>query len=59
MTENRVELEEWQRAEIAAGLAEAERGDFASETEVRRVFGKFKVDTLSPAISSSHVSPKD
>ncbi len=42
MTENLVEPEKWQRAEIAAGLAEAERGEFSSHAEVKRVFGKFK-----------------
>jgi predicted transcriptional regulator len=34
--------EEWQLAEIAAGLAEANKGDFASDAEVERVFGKYK-----------------
>lgn len=34
-------LEQWQRAEIAAGLAEADKGDFASDAEVERVFGKY------------------
>jgi predicted transcriptional regulator len=29
--------EEWQLDEIAAGLAEANKGDFASEAEVERV----------------------
>ena len=36
-----VAREEWQLAEIEAGLAEAIRGDFASEAEVDRVFNKY------------------
>ena len=36
-----VEVNEWQMAEITKGLAEAERGEFASEEEVRRVMGKW------------------
>lgn len=35
-----VEINEWQIEEIRRGLAEAERGEFASEEEVRRVMGK-------------------
>ena len=35
-------LEQWQRAEIAGGLAEAEQGDFASDAEVERVLRKYK-----------------
>lgn len=57
MTENRVELNEWQHAEIAAGLAEAMRGEFASEAEVKRVFGRFKVEKRLPAFDSSCVLP--
>jgi predicted transcriptional regulator len=34
--------EEWLRAEIAAGLAEANKGDFASEAEIERVMRKYK-----------------
>ena len=35
-------LQQWQRAEIAVGLAEAEKGDFASYAEVELVLGKYK-----------------
>ncbi|HCL67105.1 MAG TPA: hypothetical protein DIC56_20185 [Rhizobium sp.] len=33
--------EEWQLAEIEAGIAEAERGEFASDDDVARVVGKY------------------
>ncbi|SFB39859.1 Predicted transcriptional regulator [Rhizobium sp. NFR07] len=33
--------EEWQLAEIEAGLAEADRGEFASEQEVNEVLSRF------------------
>lgn len=33
--------EEWQLAEIEAGLAEADRGEFASAAEVAQVVGKY------------------
>jgi predicted transcriptional regulator len=33
--------ESWQLAEIEAGLAEAQRGDFASEAEVDAIIGKY------------------
>ena len=36
-----VELESWQLAEIEAGLAEADRGEFASDEEVAKVVGKY------------------
>ncbi len=36
-----VAREAWQLAEIEAGLAEAIRGEFASEAEVERVLGKY------------------
>ncbi len=36
-----VAREAWQLAEIEAGLAEANRGEFASEEEVERVIGKY------------------
>lgn len=36
-----VDLYEWQVAEIHRGLAEADKGDFASPDEVRAVFGKW------------------
>lgn len=35
-------LQEWQIGEIQKGLEEAEAGEFASEEEVRRVFGKWR-----------------
>ena len=41
--EDFIAREKWQLDEIEAGLAEAIRGDFASEAEVRRVFNKFKL----------------
>ena len=40
--EDFIAREEWQLAEIEAGLAEAVNGDFASEAEVERVFSKYK-----------------
>ena len=36
-----VAREAWQLTEIEAGLAEANRGEFASEAEVERVLGKY------------------
>lgn len=39
--EDFVAREEWQLAEIEAGLAEAERGDFASDRDVAAVVGKY------------------
>ncbi|WP_036241144.1 MULTISPECIES: CopG family ribbon-helix-helix protein [Mesorhizobium] len=39
--EDFVTREEWQLAEIEAGLAEAERGDFASDRDVAAVVGKY------------------
>ena len=36
-----VELNSWQIEEIHKGLAEAERGEFASESEVKRVAKKW------------------
>jgi len=36
-----VEREAWQLAEIEAGLAEAERGDFASSAELAQVIAKY------------------
>lgn len=33
--------EEWQIAEIEAGLAEADKGEFATEQELARVVGKY------------------
>ena len=38
-----VDLNEWQIREIEDALAEADREEFASETEARRVLGKWGV----------------
>jgi predicted transcriptional regulator len=39
--EDFVAREEWQLAEIEAGVAEAERGDFASDRDLAAVVGKY------------------
>ncbi|KJF71393.1 UNVERIFIED_ORG: putative transcriptional regulator [Rhizobium sp. SORGH_AS260] len=39
--EDFVAREEWQLAEIEAGIAEADRGEFASDDDVARVVGKY------------------
>ncbi|CAN7305864.1 CopG family ribbon-helix-helix protein [Rhizobium sp. LjRoot30] len=39
--EDYVAREEWQLAEIEVGLAEADRGEFASDDEVAKVVGKY------------------
>jgi len=39
-----VENNEWQVAEIRAALDEADAGDFASETEVAALAGRWKVN---------------
>ena len=39
--EDYIERETWQLAEIEAGLAEADRGEFASEADLARVVGKY------------------
>jgi predicted transcriptional regulator len=39
--EDFVAREEWQLAEIEAGLAGAERGDFASDRDIAAVVGKY------------------
>jgi predicted transcriptional regulator len=39
--EDFVEREAWQLAEIEAGIAEADRGEFASAAEVAQVVGKY------------------
>ncbi len=36
-----VDQEQWQIADIQAGLQEADRGEFASSEEVRAVFAKY------------------
>ncbi len=40
--ENYVELNAWQIEQIKAGLAEADRGEFATEQEVEAVFAKYR-----------------
>lgn len=37
-----VEQENWQLADIKAGLAEADAGEFATEEEVNAVFDKYR-----------------
>lgn len=39
--EDFVSREEWQLAEIEAGIVEADRGEFASDDDVARVVGKY------------------
>ncbi len=39
--EDFVSREEWQLAEIEAGIAEADRGEFASDDDVARVVRKY------------------
>lgn len=39
--EDFIAREEWQLAEIEAGLTEADRGDFASADDVANVVGKY------------------
>ncbi|MER8366211.1 CopG family ribbon-helix-helix protein [Mesorhizobium sp. M1348] len=43
--EDFVASEEWQLAEVEAGLADASRGDFASAGEVKAVVGKYVKST--------------
>lgn len=40
--------EEWQIAEIEAGIAEAERGDFASTEDLARVVAKYGTSGREP-----------
>jgi predicted transcriptional regulator len=40
--EETMALERWQVAEIEAGLAEADKGDFASGAQIERVIRKYK-----------------
>lgn len=40
--EDFVAREQWQLAEIEAGLLEATQGNFANEADVSRVFNKYK-----------------
>jgi predicted transcriptional regulator len=44
--EDFVSREEWQLAEIEAGIAEADRGEFASDDDVARVVGKYVKTTF-------------
>ncbi len=37
-----LELNDWQEAQIRAGIEEADRGEFASEEEVEAVFAKWR-----------------
>lgn len=46
--EDFVAREEWQLAEIEAGLAEAESGQFASSDDVGRVIGKYVQPARQP-----------
>ena len=39
-----VDLNEWQVQEIRNAIAEADQADFASDDQVRNVFGKWGVD---------------
>lgn len=39
--EDFVSREEWQVAEIEAGIAEADQGEFASDDDVTKVIGKY------------------
>jgi predicted transcriptional regulator len=40
--ENYVELNAWQIARIKEGIAQADRGEFASEDDVEQIFGKYR-----------------
>jgi len=40
--ETYVELNAWQIAQINAGIAEADRGEFASDEDVEAVFAKYR-----------------
>jgi predicted transcriptional regulator len=44
-----LETERWQIEKIEAGIAAADRGDFASEDEVKRVVGKYVTPELGPS----------
>jgi len=43
--EDYVAREEWQLAEIEAGLAEADRGEFASDQDIAKIVGKYVSST--------------
>lgn len=38
-----LELQEWQRCKIEAGVAAADRGDFADDRELARISGKYSM----------------
>lgn len=40
--EQYLELNDWQEAQIRAGIEEADQGDFATEEEVEAVFAKWR-----------------
>ena len=40
--EQYLELNDWQEAQIRAGIEEGDRGDFATEEEVEAVFAKWR-----------------
>ena len=40
--EQYLELNDWQEAQIRAGIEEADRGEFATEEEVEAVFAKWR-----------------
>lgn len=42
--EHYIALQSWQIAKIEEGIAQADRGEFASDEEVEAVFAKFGVD---------------
>lgn len=51
-------LEEWQLAEIEAGILDADRGDFASDADVAHVFAKYLKPHLETAEAlTSIISP--
>lgn len=40
--EGDLDLLKWQKAHIEEGIAQADRGDFSSDDEIRRIFAKWK-----------------
>lgn len=44
-----VEVEQWQLADIEAGLREADAGDFATEGEMEALRAKYRTDREQPA----------
>jgi len=40
--EQYLELQDWQEAQIRAGIEEADRGEFATDEEVEAVFAKWR-----------------